>query len=277
MVAASNHVLHLCVLYVVTGVCASLFLSLTLTLSNGLGAFEVDLAQDRLHRVLLLGVEHLLLRAHALEEVTGVAAALARLAGSEEAATPCSTEGLGRDARVHGRVMVRSSSLAERVVGRGLQHHRVANGGGQRLDLPRRRCSGPAASLVHIRRSCSHPMTSRCRSGASSSSRHLRRLQLEQDGILIGAGATRWLIRRRPVAVLRALEVVVDVGEEATRVLPRVVGVLQEHHVVHSGSARAVLLALVDLVDGVRELVLRDEVVAVRWALVAVAATGHAA
>ena len=66
MVAAGHDVLHLCLVFVLIGFGPSLFLSLTLTLSNCLGALKVDLPQDGLHRVLLLGVEHLLFRAHAL-------------------------------------------------------------------------------------------------------------------------------------------------------------------------------------------------------------------
>ena len=115
-------------------------------------------------------------------------------------------------------------------------------------------------------------MSTTCSSRASTP-RHLRGLQLEQYGILVGTGRARRVIRGRPVAVLRALEVVVDVGQEAAGVLARVGGMLQQHHVVHARPSRAILLALVDFVDGARQLVLRDEVVvAVRRALVAVAA-----
>ena len=71
------------------------------------------------------------------------------------------------------------------------------------------------------------------------------------------------MVRRRPVAVLRALEVVVDVSEEAAGVLARVArGVLQEHDVVvQAGATSAVLLAVRDVSNGACcQLVVVDDI-----------------
>lgn len=170
LVTAGHDVVHL----VLVSLHSSPIGSFALALPDCLGSLQVDLAKDWLHRVLLLSVEHLLLRAHALKEVIAISTSLARLSRTQKAAASCSTEGLRRDARMHGRMMMWRSSLAEWVVRRHLQHHRIAD------------CwihSGTSATSSYLVGSYSRSATAMAGSlwpgWSCRSSRHLGRLELE--------------------------------------------------------------------------------------------------